>query len=345
MFGFGKTPDYERIFSSKEETHKFIYGNRSKTSTILGDNAFIDAWLSSKNTGQVTSVIQSEALKGDVFSLKQMIWLSEIYFENAPNVFTDENQLLEMRTTYLQDRIKYCQKAIDCGLKDQSYYAMASSVKLYNLYSKAPIDNPFGRLAILGIVNYAQMFLKSGINETDLIQDTKNALKHFLPMAERVAQLATAKKTTEMLVFNVNDIAQKLSQELKNYGTSDLNFSKNLFTGKPSDKVTIIGSMNGKSFKVIMFDASNEAGISSASAHFTLKINEMRLSIEQSSFWNSDNRFTKIYLQDDNIYLVFDSFFPFTEENQVIQSVAKIWSMAINELPKFKSSCERRGIF
>jgi hypothetical protein len=66
MFGmFSGTPDYEKIFSSKEETYKFIYGDRSKTSTILGDTAFLNAWLSSKNQGHVTNTIQNEAMNGD----------------------------------------------------------------------------------------------------------------------------------------------------------------------------------------------------------------------------------------------------------------------------------------
>ncbi len=342
---FGRAPDYEKIFSSHEEIHKFIYGNRSKTSTILGDDDFIKAWLSSQNTGQVTSIIQKEALNGDIPSLKQMIWLSHISFEDAPNVFKDQNQLLKMRTTYLQDRIKYCQKAIDCGLKEQSYYAMTSSVELYNLYSSAPIDNPFGRLALLGIVNYAQMFLKSGTNETDLIQDTKDALEHFKPMAEIAARFATAQKTMETPVLNVNDIAKKLSQELGNYGTSELNYPRSLFSGKQSEKANITGSINGKSFQVIMFDLSHEIGIPSVSAHFSLNIKEIKLSEEQISFWNSDNRFTKIYRQDDDVYLVFDSFFPATEEENVTKSVTKIWNTSINDISKLKAACERRGIF
>jgi hypothetical protein len=60
----------------------------------------------------------------------------------------------------------------------------------------------------------------------------------------------------------------------------------------------------------------------------------MNISEEQAAFWNSDNRFTKIYRQDDDVFLVLDSFFPSEEDDCVVQSVARIWSMAINELSK-----------
>lgn len=75
-------------------------------------------------------------------------------------------------------------------MNDQSYYAMASSAKLYNLYLRVPnaMDNPTVQLALLGIVHYAKMFLESGTREPELIQDTKDALKHFMPMAQIIAQ-------------------------------------------------------------------------------------------------------------------------------------------------------------
>jgi hypothetical protein len=91
----------------------------------------------------------------------------------------------------MQDRIKYCQQAIDCGLADQAYYAMASSVKLYSLYLCVPdaISNPAVQLALLGIVHYGQMFLESGPHEAELISDVKDALQHYTPMAELIAQM------------------------------------------------------------------------------------------------------------------------------------------------------------
>jgi hypothetical protein len=78
-------------------------------------------------------------------------------------------------------------------MKDQSDYAMTSSAKLYNLYLRVPnaMDNIIVQFALLGVVNYAQMFLESGIREPDLIQDAKDALVHFMPMAKIAAQFSS----------------------------------------------------------------------------------------------------------------------------------------------------------
>ena len=183
---FRSKPNYEEIFASQEKTRSFIYADRAKTSSILGDNSFIEAWLDSRNVGQVTAVIEHEAMQGDIPSLKQMIWVSDAYFEDATNNFKDRSQLLEMQTMYLQDRIKYCSKAIEVGLKDQSYYALVSSVKLYKLYEKIPLSNKnsVAPIALQNIIKFSDIFIKSGVNEPELIQDAKNAIAHYGPMAK-----------------------------------------------------------------------------------------------------------------------------------------------------------------
>lgn len=192
MFGLFRTGlNYEKIFSSQDETRRFLYADSSKTSSILGDEAFINAWLGSKNVGNVNAVIKSEAMRGDVPSLKQMIWLSNVYYEDAPNKFKNPDQLLEARTVYLQERIKYCQNAIEFGLTDQSYYAMTSSAKLYDMYQHIPnsMNNPVVQMAVLGVVAFAEMFLESGTRERELIQDAKDAIAYYTPMANIVAQM------------------------------------------------------------------------------------------------------------------------------------------------------------
>ncbi len=147
-------------------------------------------------------------------------------------------------------------------------------------------------------------------------------------------------------MLNVNEAADVLSRELSKYGKSELSYPRSLFSGKPSGKANVSGSMNNIAYKVMMFEASNESGLPSISAQFSLNINGMGISEGQMAFWNSDNRFTKIYRQDeDEAFLVFDSFLPSTEEVNFYQSTAKIWSMAVSEIRKLKSSCERRGIF
>lgn len=187
MFKFFRSKhNFEAIFSSLPETHKYIYGNKSKTSSILGDESFIESWLSSKYVGQVTAIIKSEALKGDIPSLKQMIWLCELYFNAAENNARDADQLLAMKTKYMQDRVDYCQKAIECGLKDQAYYAMTSSAKLYLLRSKLPgsMEDPITRDALASIIKYAKIFIGSGSAERELIDDAKGALEHYGLLAQ-----------------------------------------------------------------------------------------------------------------------------------------------------------------
>ena len=192
MFGLFRTkPNYAKIFASQDEVRKYLYTDRTKTSFILGDNNFINAWLDSSNSDTVTAVIKAEALNGDIPSLKQMIWLLECYYQDAPNHFKSDALLLEARTSFLQDRIKYCQKAIEYGLKDQSYYAMTSSVKLYNLYQSIPnsINNPNVQMSVLGIIMFAEMYINSGLGESELIQDSKDAITYYTPIANLVVSM------------------------------------------------------------------------------------------------------------------------------------------------------------
>lgn len=192
MFGFLKgNTNYEKIFSSRSETQRFLYNDRTKTSEILGDQKFINSWLDSKHVGDVTAVIKGEALRGDIPSLKQMIWVCDLYYEDAPNQYSSPGELLKARTVCLQERISYCQKAIEKGLSDQSYYAMTSSAKLYNLYANASgaLENPIVQRALLGIIVFAEMFLETDIAEIALRQDAENAITHYSPMANVVAQM------------------------------------------------------------------------------------------------------------------------------------------------------------
>jgi hypothetical protein len=147
-------------------------------------------------------------------------------------------------------------------------------------------------------------------------------------------------------VSNSNLIANKLNSQLKKHGSSELDFPKSLFSGKSSEKAGISGQIKGRRFKVIMFEPSNEAELPAVSAHLSSNISDLRLSDEQIAFWNSDNRFTKLYRQDeDHAFIVYDSFFPASDEEMFIQSVARFWSDSMEEISKFKMACERRGIF
>jgi hypothetical protein len=213
---FSRGPDFEKIFSDSSKTHKFIYGDRAETSTILGDKGFINAWLSSKNSWQVTTIIVDEALKGNIPSLKQMIWLSDIYFNDVDNIAMDSSKRLLLKTNYMQDRVMFCQKAIDRGLKDQSYYAMTSSVKLYLLYSQLPnsMDNPIIREALSGIVKYARLFIDSGSEERELIEDAKLALRTYSPLS-CILQAMHDGKTDDVIVESASAHSDGSDEEAK----------------------------------------------------------------------------------------------------------------------------------
>lgn len=183
---FRKKPDYEKIFSSDEEVKKYIYSDKAKTSSILGDQDFINAWLDSKNFGKVTAVIEAEAMKGDIPSLKQMIWISDVYCDDVPNMFSNPQQILEQQTIYLLNRVKYCVKAMECGLIEQSYYALTSSVRICNLYGNIPgaIDNQIYKSSLANIMRFGKAFINSGTSEHELIKDAKDAIAYFSPMAK-----------------------------------------------------------------------------------------------------------------------------------------------------------------
>ena len=141
----------------------------------------------------------------------------------------------------------------------------------------------------------------------------------------------------------VNAVAEKLGLEIGKYGASKLTYATSLFSGKAVEKADISGSINGNSFRVIMFDASDDVGLPSVSAHFTLNMNKHQLSAGHIEYWNSDNRFTKIYRQDEDVLLVMDVFLSISGGEDVLRSAAGMWNIALKEISKFKSSYDRRA--
>ncbi|XBS68129.1 hypothetical protein ABK905_14835 [Acerihabitans sp. KWT182] len=186
MFSIFKgKPNYEQLFSSASDIHQHIYGNKTRTADILGNEEFIEAWLASKHISLVTSVIKQEALKGDIPSLKQMIWLNDIYYNNADNLTENKSQQQKIKIDSLKDRILFCERAIALGLTDQSYYAMTSCAKLYALLAPRQTDlaDETTKNALNGIVNHARRFIASGYDDPELIDDAKRLLAQFAPIA------------------------------------------------------------------------------------------------------------------------------------------------------------------
>ena len=192
MFGFSRGKvDYEKIFISTNETYEYIYGDKSKTAEILGDEKFIEAWLDSKNIASISGLIKNEALKGNIPSLKQMIWLSDLYFNDADNLPINENQKLEIKIASLKGRIMFCEKAIEFGL-DQSYNAKISCANLYLILTKqlkTDISDKSTINALNGIVKHAKSFINSDYNDAELIKDAKKLLEQYAPLAQLINSL------------------------------------------------------------------------------------------------------------------------------------------------------------
>lgn len=178
---FSRKPNYDKIFSTPASTAEYLYSDRKKTASILGDEGFLDAWLESPNVGQITGVIRNEALKGDLPSVKQMIWVSDLYFQNADNFSSDPGKRKEMKVHFLQERILFAEKAVALGLRDRSYIAMISSVNLYRLISSAtskPTDVDI-RTALNGIITNANTYLSLKGDDEGMNEDARNVLEEF----------------------------------------------------------------------------------------------------------------------------------------------------------------------
>lgn len=136
-------------------------------------------------------------------------------------------------------------------------------------------------------------------------------------------------------MLDSNSIANFLNEELKTYGSSELVFSKNLFSGQLSEKAGIAGKMHGVSYKVSMFEASIDAGFPAVSAHFSCNISDLYLSDERVEMLSSDNRFIKIYQQDEeHMFMTCDTFFPRSYEKEFLQSIVKIWAGGMQKISR-----------
>ena len=182
---FKKKINYNKEFESRDSIFSFLYGDRSRTATILGDENFLAAWHASPNASLIEGVMKAEAEKGDLPSIKQMIWLYNIYFQNARDLSSDTSTVKKIQIKSLEDRAKFCLMAVELGERQASYQAMRSYQNLYSIYmsSGMVLDDLKVKVAILGICSFAEQFLDSGYGDEELIQDAKDALKEHRVMA------------------------------------------------------------------------------------------------------------------------------------------------------------------
>lgn len=214
MFSFfGKKPDYEAIFVSDDATQKLIYGDRSKTSKVLGDEAFVDAWLASRHMSRVSNLIRREALKGDIPSIKQMIWLGDVIYRDSASM-PDATRRAAYQKSVLQERILFCEKAISLGMPEKSYQAMVSSANLYTLMgSSVAVTDELIQSTLSGIIRNAKLFLSIGCDDPGLIEDANNVLAKFEPLANVMSALVKKTKAQESLEIRTEADIERLMRD------------------------------------------------------------------------------------------------------------------------------------
>lgn len=169
MFKFRKPrKNYSHICSNPNQVYELLYGDRHETAKILGDEAFIDAWLDSDKQQEITMLIRKEAVNGDVPSLKQMIWLLGIMYEDILQSNLGEKEKSQALIGQLEERISFCNQLISKGVP-QHYYAMISSHRLYKiLYSLKGSSNLIkARNTLNEIVQHAEAVIKMGKDHPD----------------------------------------------------------------------------------------------------------------------------------------------------------------------------------
>ena len=214
MFSFfGKKPDYEAIFVSDDATQKLIYGDRAKTSKVLGDEAFVASWLASRHMSRVSNLIRREALKGDIPSIKQMIWLGDFIYRDSASM-PDATTRTAYQKSVLQERILFCEKAISLGMPEKSYQAMMSCANLYALVeSSVDVTDEIIQSTLSGIIRNAKLFLSIGVDDPGLIEDANNALAKFEPLANEMSALVKKTKAHESFEIRTEADIEKLIRD------------------------------------------------------------------------------------------------------------------------------------
>lgn len=226
MFGFFKKKvSYEEIFSDIAKTYKYIYQDPSKTSKILGDEEFIKAWLTSPMCQNVTMVIRSQASKGDIPSIKQMIWVAELLYNAVDGQPISNKEAFDQKVYLLKERIKFCDKAIELGL-NQCYYAMVSCERLYSILpdSEKKLDNMSdeAKYALNGIVDHAGQVLLLKGEDPGLHDDANTLLKKYKVIWLLVNHNDTKKKADEHFIQGFNyhhgkGVEQDLNKAMVHY--------------------------------------------------------------------------------------------------------------------------------
>lgn len=139
-------------------------------------------------------------------------------------------------------------------------------------------------------------------------------------------------------------LTDSLCKELQEFGAASVSYPASFFSGKQVSKPDIKGRIKNKDYRVITFEASEEHGIANVSVHFTMDITSETITEDHIAYWNAENRFSKMYKQDDDILLVMDQLLV-VNDTSLAKTIAKLWMSAVTELSRFKSTYERMKDF
>ena len=139
-------------------------------------------------------------------------------------------------------------------------------------------------------------------------------------------------------------LTESLCKELQEFGTASISYPTSLFSVNQASKPDIRGRFKNKDYRVITFEASEGHGIAHASVHLTMNITSETMTDDHIAYWNAENRFSKMYKQDDDILLVMDQLLVVNDPS-LVKTIAKLWMSAVTEMSRFKSTYERTKDF
>lgn len=190
---FNRRTDYNAIFPSVEETRKHIYGDPAGTADIIFGEEFLSALNNSPHQQKVEMIIRQKAIEGNQPSIMYMINLLGMFYAELMQNGIDQARGRQISKSILNDRILFCSKAVDLGLLDQAYYAMASSVALHSVAIAEGPETELNITQILDdIVKYGDIFLSSGYEDGELIAEVKSSLDYWRPLAHVMSQVSSS---------------------------------------------------------------------------------------------------------------------------------------------------------
>lgn len=197
---FGRKPDYNKIFSTKETLFQHIYGNRGKTEDIIQSREFLEALSASPNAQLVDSVISEEAVKGDIPSLTYMMRLIQLHLEGLEQNVPPAARI-DARIQITADMRRYADVAISKGDKQNpAFYAVTSSVFLYNALTQngaRPLDGAMPPRqksalvdAISSIIKHGKIYISTNPADRQLALGVQQKVEEMERMGPIIAQMA-----------------------------------------------------------------------------------------------------------------------------------------------------------